>query len=230
MGLGNVLADFVESYGEFHGTLSPLVQDFIILFILVILVVTYTVFVWKLRGFISTKNIFKFNLNRYNRSSHPVLAKIFASGFYLLEYIFIIPFIIFFWFVTFTFLLMMIVEESMAISTILFISAIVVAAIRMTAYIPRYGEKLSEDVAKLLPFTFLGIALLDPGIFTELLGRISLRFENLLLFFTEIINYLIFIVSLEILLRFFEFIFNIAGITEEIELEDDDKINQSQQK
>lgn len=227
MGIGGVLSDFVEAYGRFHSTLSPLAQDFITLFTLVLLVVIYSVFVWKLREFISSKNIFKFNLNRYNRSSHPAFAKVLASGFYLLEYILIIPFIVFFWFAIFTFLLMMIVEESMAIHTILFISAIVVAVIRMTAYIPNYGKELSEDIAKFLPFTFLGIALLDPGIFTELLGRVASRLENLSSFFSEIINYLVFIASLEVLLRFFEFIFNITEIHEDEGVEEDEEpVNQ----
>lgn len=223
MGIGDILSDFVDAYGNFHSTLSPLVQDFITLFTLVLLVVVYSVFVWKLRGFISAKNIFRFNLNKYNRSSHPALAKVLASGFYLLEYILIIPFIVFFWFAIFTFLLMMIVEESMNINTILFISAIVVATIRMTAYIPNYGKRLSEDIAKFLPFTFLGIALLDPGIFTELIERVSSRLQDLSLFFSNIVNYLIFIASLEILLRFFDFVFNIAEVSEDQGIEDEDE-------
>lgn len=214
MGLGDFLSEVVTSYSEFHSTLPPLFQDFVILFVLVLLIVVYAVFVWKLRNFIGTKNIFNFDLNKYNTSSNPATEKITASMFFLVEYIFVIPFLVFFWFVIFTFFLMLIVEESISISTILIVSAIVVAAIRMSSYIPNYGEKISKDIAKIIPFTFLGIALLNPSVFTGLLERIGMRLGNISTFLSGIVNYLLFIISLEVILRFFEFMFNIAGITD----------------
>lgn len=223
MALGDVLSEFVQAYGEFATSLPPLFQQFITLFALVILIVIYTVFIWKLHRFVGTKNIFKFNLNKYNDSKNPGLTKLLASGFYLLEYILIIPFIIFFWFVVFTFFLVLLVEESMAVSTILLISAIAIASIRMTSYIPGYGQKLAQDIAKILPFTFLGIAVLNPGIFTELIQRMSTRLEDIGLLLQGALPYFLFIVLLEVLLRLFEFIFSISGIIHDSDEEQEEQ-------
>jgi len=166
------------------------------------------------------KNIFNFDLNKYNTSENPVLAKIAASGFYLLEYILIIPFIIFFWFLIFTFFLIFFLEESIGVNTILMISAIAVAAIRMSSYIPRYGEKLAKDLAKILPFTFLGISVVQPGIFANLGVRVGSRISELPMFFSGVVSYLLFKLLLEVILRFFEFVFTIAGIESEVSPEE----------
>lgn len=214
MGVGDFLSGLAQEYGVFVSTLPPIIQDFLSLFLLVLLIVIYAIFIWKLYRFIGTKNIFKFDLNKYNRTSHPFLTKIIAAGFYLLEYILIIPFIIFFWYAIFTFFLILFVEEAVAISTILFISAIAIAAIRMCSYLPKYGENLAKELAKILPFTFLAVSVLNPNIFTNIVERLSSRFGEISTFFEGIITYLIFIMLLEVILRFFEFIFNIMEIEE----------------
>jgi hypothetical protein len=216
MNIGDFLSNLVQEYGNFVSTLPQIIQNFLSLFLLVLLIVIYSVFIWKLHKFIGTKNIFKFDLNKYNKSSNPFLTKLIAAGFYLLEYIFLIPFIIFFWYAIFTFFLILFVEEAVTISTILFISAIAISAIRMSSYLPKYGEKLATELAKVLPFTFLAVSVLNPTLFTNMIGRISSRFGEISLFFGGIISYLIFIILLEIILRFFEFIFNIMEV-EEIE-------------
>jgi len=215
MGVVEFLTEFIQASKDFHATLSPSLQSFVILFFLVLIIVIYSVFVWKLHEFIGTKNIFRFDLNQYNTSKNPVLSKIIASGFYLLEYILIVPFIIFFWFIIFSFFLMLLMEESFGINTILIVSAIVIASIRMSSYIPKYGEKLARELAKLFPFTFLAIAVLEPNIFANLIERFGTRVSELSLFFSGAINYFLFIIILEVVLRFFEFVFDIAGLSEE---------------
>lgn len=215
--IGYLASRIIEAYGEFVSSLSPMFQNFINLFLLVLLIVFYSVFVWKLYRFIGTKNIFKFDLNQYNTSSKPFFTKLIAAGFYLIEYIIIVPFIIFFWFAIFTFFIFLLVEESIPVKTILLISALAIASVRMCSYIPKYGENLAKELAKVLPFTFLAVSVLNPAIFSNMVGRVSERFSELSLFFFGIINYLIFIVSLEVILRFFEFLFNIAGIEEVVE-------------
>jgi len=186
------------------------------------MILLYAIFVWKLRKFISKKNIFNFDLNRYNRSENPVLVKIIASAFYLIEYVLIIPFIVFFWFAIFTFFLIFLVKESVDINKILIVSAVAVASIRMSSYIPRYGENLAVELAKILPFTFLGIAVFEPDMFIGLMSRVSSRISNLPMFFSGVINYLAFIIILEMVLRFFEFVFSITGIHEPEEPEKSD--------
>ena len=214
MGVGDFMSGLAQEYGTFVSTLPPTIQNFLNLFLFVLLIVIYSVFVWKLYRFIGTKNIFKFDLNKYNKTSHPFLTKIIAAGLYLLEYILIIPFIIFFWYAIFTFFLILFVEEAVAINTILFISAVAIAAIRMSSYLPKYGENLAKELAKILPFTFLAVSVLNPTIFTNIVGRISERFGEIAIFFGGIISYLIFIMLLEVILRFFEFIFNILEVEE----------------
>ncbi|HUW43453.1 MAG TPA: hypothetical protein VMV95_00620 [Bacillota bacterium] len=214
MSIGDFFSGFAREYGNFVSALPPLLQNFLNLFLLVLLIVIYSVFVWKLYRFIGTKNIFKFDLNKYNKSAKPFFTKLIAAGFYLLEYIFLIPFIIFFWYFIFTFFLILFVEEAVTISTILFISAIAIAAIRMSSYLPKYGENLARELAKVLPFTFLAVSVLNPNIFTNIVERVSSRLGEISSFFQGIVTYLIFIILLEIILRFFEFIFNVFEIEE----------------
>ena len=179
---------------------------------MVLIIIVYSVFIWKLNKFIAIKNIFKFNLNKYNTTTHPILTKLIASGFYLLEYIVIIPFIIFFWYAIFTFFLIMFIEKSISIGSILLISAIVIASVRMAAYIPGYGERLAQKISEIVAFSFLAFSVLNPQIFTNLIERVAQRFSEMPLFFSGAINYLIFIIILEVILRLFEFLFGIIGI------------------
>ncbi len=212
MGMGDFLSNLVQEYQIFISSLSPTIQNFLNLFLFVLLIVIYSIFIWKLYRFIGTKNIFKFDLNKYNKTSHSFLTKVIAAGFYLLEYVLLIPFIIFFWYAIFTFFLVLFVEEAVAINTILFVSAVAIAAIRMSSYLPKYGENLARELAKILPFTFLAVSVLNPDIFTNVVERLSIRFSEISLFFSGIIAYLVFIILLEIILRFFDFIFNIFEI------------------
>ncbi len=196
----------IEIYNSFTQALPSWAQTFITLFLLVLLVFIYSWFIWKFYRFIATKNIFGLNLNKYNKSKHPLLEKFMAGFLYLLEYIVILPFIIFFWFGIFTIFLIFL-TEGIALSNILIISAIIVAAIRMAAY---YNEDLSKDVAKLLPFTLLAISILNPNFFD--ISRILAHITQVPAFVGKIAIYLLFIVLLEIILRFFDFIFSLFGL------------------
>ena len=132
-----------------------------------------------------------------------------AGFFYLLEYIVILPFLIFFWFLIFTFFLL-VLTESLPVGTLLIISATIIAAIRMTAY---YNEDLSKDLAKLIPFTLLGVSIINPNFFD--VSRIISQISEVPQFVTHIVSYLIFIVALEIVLRIFDFAFSIFNLKDE---------------
>lgn len=205
---------FSGAYNSFTATLPQWAQNFITLFFLAVLIVIYAVFIWKFYRFIATKNILKLNLNQYNRAEHPFFAKFLAGIFYLLEYIIILPFIIFFWFGVFTIFLILL-TENIEVSSLLIISATIIAAIRLTSYIPRYGENLAKEVAKLLPFTLLAISVLNPNFFS--IERVIGHITQIPTFFNEIVIYLVFIIILEIILRFFDFIFTLFGLEEEVE-------------
>lgn len=208
----NLGIQLFEFYKEFIASLPPLAGNFFNFFILVLVIVIYSMFIWKFYKFIAKKNILGLDLNKYNKSSNPFFAKVFAGTFYFVEYIIILPFLIFFWFAIFTFFFIFLSE--LEIQTILIASATIVAAIRMTSY---YKEDLSRDIAKLLPFMLLATSILTPGFFN--IERIFTHFDRLPNFFGNIAYYLIFIIFLEIILRFFDFIFSLFGLEESEEAE-----------
>ena len=144
--VGNFTAPVVEAYNLFILSLPAWAQTFVNLFFLIILVFLYVIFIWKFYRFIATKNIFGLNLNKYNNTNNPLLTKLLAGGFYFLEYIIILPFMIFFWFAIFTFFLILL-TESLEIGAILTVAAIIVAVVRLCCY---YKEELAKELAKLL--------------------------------------------------------------------------------
>lgn len=198
-----------EAYNLFVASLPQWAQHFISFFLLSLLILIYAVFIWKFYRWIATKNLLELNLNKYNKSQHPVMAKMLAGVFYLLEYIIILPFLIFFWFLIFT-VFLLVLTTNLPVGTLLIISATIIAAIRMTAY---YNEDLSKDLAKLVPFTLLGVSIINPNFFD--VGRIISQISEIPQFIDQIIFYLIFIVALEIVLRIFEFAFSIFNLREE---------------
>lgn len=210
----NVSTWMNQSYNLLISSLPSFMQNFINLFLIVALIFIYAIFIWKFYRFISTKNILGLNLNQYNKSSFPFLTKLIAGGFYFLEYIIILPFLIFFWFTIFSLFLIFLTED-LSINAILILSAVIIASIRMTSYIPEYGEALAKDLAKLLPFTLLAVSLLSPEFFNfeRILGNLVQIPE----FFSQITGYLLFIITIEIILRFFDFIFSLFGVEEETE-------------
>jgi len=207
-------SEVFEIYSVILSGLPVWVQNFMNLFILVLLVFVYALFIWKFYHLIAKRNILQLNLNKYNKSQHPGLAKLIAAMFYLLEYIIILPFLIFFWFAVFT-LLLIILTESLDVGALLIVSATIIAAIRMTSY---YNEDLSKDLAKMLPFTLLAVSILSLGFFN--VERIFTNFGQIPDFFGNIMYYLLFIVLLEIILRVFYFLFSIIGVHDEPEEEE----------
>ncbi len=202
-------SDVLEVFNAVISSLPLWAQNFVNLFLLVLVVFVYVLFIWKFYHLIARKNILQLNLNKYNRSQHPGLVKFVAAIFYLLEYIIILPFLIFFWFAVFTFLLILL-TESLDVGTLLIVSATIIAAIRMTSY---YNQDLSKDLAKMLPLTLLAVSILNPGFLD--IERIFAHLGELPNFFSDILYYLLFIVLLEIILRVFYFLFSIIGLHEE---------------
>ena len=182
------------------------VETFSNLLLKTILVAIYVIFIWKLHIFISTKNILRLNLNKYNKNNHPILAKIIAGFLYLLEYVIILPILIFFWFLIFAILLMFI-ASGMEPGSIILLAAITIAVLRVVAYIPKYGESASAETAKIIPFTLLAVGLTGPLFFNseEIIARIS----DLPQLFQGISPYIFFIVAIELILRSLTFIVSI---------------------
>jgi len=208
-GFGEIVDGIAGAYNSFLNGLPNWVQNFVNLFLLVIIILIYSIIIWKFYRFIAIKNVFGLNLNKYNKPGYSFKTKIFAGTFYFLEYIIIIPFIIFFGFALFTFFLILL-TTGIEISVLLIVAAVIIAAVRMASY---YKEDLSRELAKLLPLNLLAIAMLTPNFFN--LERVLQNFAKLSTFFSDIIIYFLFIIILEILLRFFDFIFSLFGLEEE---------------
>ena len=203
--VNTVVSSIVSSYTDFINTMPSWGQTFFTLFLILVVILFYLLFV---RGFyrsISKKDLFGLNLNQYNPyEGFPKLAL--NSLFYFLEYIVIIPFVVFFWFSILA--LFLLVLTSLPVETILLVAAVVVVASRVTSYFKR---SLSENIAKLLPFNLLAIALLTPNFFN--FSTILDHFSAIPSLLGQIIIYILFIVAIEIVMRAFDFIISLFDIS-----------------
>lgn len=202
----------LSSYSNFLSVFPSYFQDFINIFLVVLLIAIYAVLVWKFYRFIGRKNILHLNLSKYNTSDHPFFAKFLAGFLYFLEYIIILPFLIFIWFIGFASFLILL-SENLEINTILFLSVTVIASIRMLSYIPKTGNAIAQEVAKVIPYTLLGVFILNPNFFE--FSRVIGHFSTLPSLYSNIITYLSFIFLLEMILRFFDLIFTAFGLNDD---------------
>lgn len=163
-------------------------------------IVVYSIFAFYFYKFLAKKNLIEFDLGQYNKYSNPVIVKIFAIIFYVIEYIILLPILTFFWFAVLA-VLILLLSKGTDTNTILLISAALVASVRVTAYV---SENLSRDLAKMLPFTLLAIAITTAGFFdiNALLTQIS-KIPSL---FSNILYYLLFIVAIEFVMRIGDFV------------------------
>jgi len=168
-------------------------------------IIIYSIFVFYFYRFLARKNIIELNLHQYNTHSKPFFAKMIAAFLYFLEYIILLPIVTFFWFVVLS-VILLVLAEGITLETTLFISAALVAAVRATSYV---SEDLAKDLAKMIPFTLLAIAITKPGFFdvTSLFSRI-LEISTL---FSNILSYLGFIIVFELIMRMLDFANNFFG-------------------
>jgi hypothetical protein len=188
--------------------------DFGIIFILAFfttIIVIYSVFIFYFYRYLAKKNLIELNLNQYNNYDSPGLVKFFAVIFYIIEYIVVLPILTFFWF-AFLSILILILAEGIEISTILLVSAALVASVRVSSYI---NENLSRDLAKMLPFTLLAIAITKPDFFD--INSLFSRVSEISSLFSNIPYYLLFIIALEVAMRIMELF---AGLVVGKNLED----------
>ena len=190
------MAEVLDSLGIINDIISTLSGESNLLFILsffTAVIVIYAIFVFYFYRYLAKKNIIGLNLSQYSETESS--QKILAVFFYIMEYLIILPILTFFWFAVFA-ILILVLAEGIGASTVLIISAAFVAAVRVTAYI---SEKLSQDLAKMIPFTLLAIAITKPNFF-DVSALIS-RFTEIPMLFSNITYYLMFIVILELIMR-----------------------------
>lgn len=211
--VGNISIAISNYYPAILGGLPDWAKTFLALFTLVLVVFLYSFLIWKMHKFIARKNIIELNLRQYNTYEHPALKKITAWLLYFLEYIIILPFLIFFWFAVFAIFVMML-NEDIPMNAVLIISAVIVGSIRFTAY---YKESLSRELAKLLPLNLLIVSIIRSGFIG--FENIFTRFSQVPDYISIIPYYLGFIIGIEIILRILDIIFSLFGI----EYEDEEK-------
>lgn len=222
-----VAADLSNSlngiYSGFVNLLPSWAQNYLNLFLGVILLVIYSIFIWKFYRWIARKDILRLNLSRFNHSEHAVVSKIIGVFIYILEYLIILPAVVFLWFGAFT-IFLMILTKALELQTILVISVTIVAAIRMTSY---YKEDLSRDLAKLIPFTLLTVAI-SQGLFD--FNKVINQIQLIPTFFSDIWSYLIFIAILEFLLRILDMILAAFNLYQDEEVKAEDTIKEEKEK
>ena len=214
-GVANFSSQITEVYNQLFSILPPWIQSSMNIIFLVVLVVIFCIFIWNIYHIISKKNIFELNLKQYNKASHPVLENFLGVVFYFIEYILIFPFFVILWFLAFT-LFLILLTKGLDIQTVLMVSTVIIIAIRATAY---YRENLSKELAKLLPFTLLAVAMTEKGFFN--FEEIFSRFTQLPSLFGNILGYIAIIVFIEVLLRAFDFIFSLFDLEDVMEIEEE---------
>ena len=100
----NVTSPIIATPENITLILKPLVT-------FIIGMVIYSVFIFKFYRFVAKKDIFKANLQKYNKAQHSGLSKFLGGVLYVLEYILLFPIFTFFWFVVFAGLLTFLVKQ-----------------------------------------------------------------------------------------------------------------------
>ncbi len=155
----------------------------------------YALFVWKFYNFLSKRDVFKLDLSKYEFSNHPNLRKAGSIFMYVVKHLIILPLFIFFWFLTLSALLI-VMSKNQSVPEIMLLSMAIVSAIRITSY---FKEDIAKDLAKILPFTLIGLILLDPTYFQSI--NVFDRITQLPDMALNVISYLLFTQILEFSLR-----------------------------
>ncbi len=88
MGVADYLSETIlGAYNAVIQSLPPWAQTFINLFLIVLLVVIYAVFIWKLYRFVAAKNFLGLNLAKYSNSQNPFFTKLLVGALYFFEYL-----------------------------------------------------------------------------------------------------------------------------------------------
>jgi hypothetical protein len=195
----NMSFDSLESYFNEITTNLAAGSTVFDLALYVLAMFIYAVFVWHFYRFIARREIIPICPTCRNKDGKISTAKI--AG-YIAGHVFLFPLIIWIWFIVYSWF-MFILAKDMPLGVILLVSISVIGATRMTSY---YKEDLAKDVGKLLPFALLGIFLTSSAFFSETANFFSLdeieeRIEEIPLFISRIIEFVIIITAMEIILR-----------------------------
>jgi hypothetical protein len=196
--MADIVSYFQDAYSRFYGTAAPVVgETYLQLSLFTLGLALYAIFVWKFYRTLSKENLFKLNLEKYNLPyvKHRELGKIESSIAYALKYGIVFPLYIFFWFFALS-LFLFVLSDGIPAADVLMLSIAVVSATRITSY---YKEELAVDLAKLIPFSLLAVALAKPSFLS--IELVLLKISEAPLLWSQVTEMLIFSVVLEWTLR-----------------------------
>ena len=153
--------------------------------------VAYGIFIWHFYRFIARREIITLPLTKYQTDGK----KITSLAAYLIKYIIVFPVVITAWFVVYSLFMFFLAPEISGEFVFLIVISLVVA-IRIAAY---YKEDLAKDLAKMIPFSLLGVFLISTSLFTveQLLERI----DSFVPFIGKIASFILFAMGIEAVLR-----------------------------
>jgi hypothetical protein len=160
---------------------------------LVLEMAVYAVLIFNYYRFLARRDVVKLDFGKYKETGDRAI-----TGFlHLLKVMAVYPPILFIWFALLA-VVISFLGKNQSTDGILLISMALISTVRVTAY---YSEDLSKDLAKMLPFTLLGIFLVDQSYFDfqiswKLIKGIPANWHPL-------VYYFLFIFALELLLRLF---------------------------
>ncbi len=157
-------------------------------------IVLFSAFIYLFYRTLSKRDLVGLDLHQYNTANHPGLKKVISIVLYGFEYIVFFPLLSFIWFSVLA-LFMLLLSENQSLNQILIMSFAVVASVRICSY---FNEDLAKDLAKIIPFSMLGIFLLDSSFFSF---NIIDKFSEVPLFFETILSYFTLVILLEFLVR-----------------------------
>lgn len=172
---------------------------FLNLFVLTLALTISMIVVWIMYMHLSKKDVF--NIPRPEKNDSR-MKRFFMNAAYFLKYVVIFPAYSFIWFVVFSTILILMTNSANP-ESILFLGIVLIASIRVTAYL---SERMSEDMAKLFPLTFFSSILINPGFLTLNFSAIRDFFsisalKESLVLVPYYLKYLLFIILIEWLLR-----------------------------
>lgn len=176
------------SVGGFWTTVKPLL-------IIIAAIVIFSLFVFKFYRSLASPDILKLELHKHAKKFGGA-EKLMHIIFYIIENIVLIPILIFIWFIVLAIILLM-VSKTHSPETVLITSLSFVAGVRIISY---YSEEMSREMAKMVPFTLLGIFLVDYiAVFTI---EIPIQtFNRLLSLWPLMLYYLVAVAVIELVMR-----------------------------
>lgn len=186
---------FLEGYRSINTNLSPFFGEGVNMVLLAIIISLVAIFIWNFYKSLSQRDLISLNLRKYNKSTHSVFHKIWAILLFFLEYLLLMPFIIFLWFFALAIMILLIAAERSA-SHVLLISGAMVASIRLLSY---HKNELAKDLAKLFPFITLSTFLLSARAFNP--EDVILKISEIPSLLNSVFYFLFAIFIIEVILR-----------------------------